>query len=91
MVLGVSGRVDQAEPSPAPDVEGRAVDGRHHAAGFDRDHPPVEVVEQGAVDPCRRGDQPAGSARWRAPFWCTTTVAAGKARATSPTPPAWSR
>ena len=32
-----------------------------------------------------------GSTRWRAPFSCTYTVASGKARATSPTPPAWSR
>ena len=32
-----------------------------------------------------------GSAKWRAPFSCTYTVALGKARATSPTPPAWSR
>ena len=32
-----------------------------------------------------------GSARCRAPFSWTYTVAEGKARATSPTPPAWSR
>jgi len=32
-----------------------------------------------------------GSTRWRAPFSCTYTVAFGKARATLPTPPAWSR
>ena len=33
----------------------------------------------------------SGSTRWRAPLSCTYTVARGKARATSPTPPAWSR
>ena len=50
----------------------------------------VYVHEKGArhlVDPERL----VHSARWRAPFSCTYTVARGNARATSPTPPAWSR
>ena len=80
-----------AQPPAPAEVDLLAVAEDVHPLARRRVEAAKERVEERSVDHLCRADERVGSTRCRAPFSCTYTVAPGKARATSPTPPAWSR
>jgi hypothetical protein len=92
VVLGVPGRVDRGEDVAGTDLDLVAVLQDPDALRRGRVEPSVEAVEERAVDllgrrPPAGPGRPGGGRRARG----RRPSPSGNARATSPTPPAWSR
>ena len=91
VVLGVARRVDAGELPSGPDGDRLAVAEHGHALRRRRCQPAVQRVEQIAVDHGRRTHQPIGVDQMALPLFVHVHGRRGKAAATSPTPPCWSR